>query len=223
MLVGNVKNAHFRGKNQAIVVGHVITGGAQAVAVQGGTHHFAVGEQQGGGAIPGLHHGGVVVEHVAACGGDVGVLAPGLGHQHHDGLGQLNAAEHEEFQGVVQHGAVGALTCDNGHDTVHFLLKNRGAHGFFASVHSVKVTADGIDFAIMQQHAVGVRALPAGVGVGGEAAVHQGDGAFAAGVLQVQVELAQLLHQEHALVDNGAAAEAGYVALLGGLLEFAPD
>ena len=215
MLIGNIKNAHFRGKNQAVIVGHVIARGAQAVAVKCGAHHFAIGEQQRRRAIPRLHHGGVVMEHVAACYRDVCVLAPGLRHQHHYGFWQFNAGKHEELQRIVQHGAVGTRAVNHGHHAFHVVLELRAAHGFLARVHAVKVAANRVDFAVVQQHAVGMRSLPAGVRVRGKAGMHQGNGALAARILQVGVKLAQLLHQEHAFVDHGAAAKRCHIASFG--------
>ena len=50
----------------------------------------------------------------------------------------------------------------------------------------------------------------------------QGQGAFAVRVLEVRVELAQLPHQEHALVDHGPAGEGGNVGVDVGLLEYPP-
>ena len=51
----------------------------------------------------------------------------------------------------------------------------------------------------------------------------QGDGALAVGVLEVGVELAQLAHQEHALVDDGPAGEGGNVGVDIGLLKHPAD
>ncbi len=215
VLIGNIQNAHFRGKNQPVVVCYVIARGAQAVAVKGGAHHFAIGEQKRRRAIPGLHHGCVVVEHVAAFGRNVGVFAPRFGHQHHYRFGQFNAAKHQKFQRVVKHGAIGAFACNNGHHAFHVVFEKRRAHGFFTRIHAVKIAADGINFTVVQQHAVGVRALPTGVGVGGKTGMNQRNGAFAALVLQVKVELAQLLHQKHAFIHHSAAAKRCHVAFFG--------
>ncbi len=64
-------------------------------------------------------------------------------------------------------------------------------------------------------------ALPAGGGVGGEAGVHHGDGGGVALILEIQIELAQLVDQEHALVDDGAAGEGADIGVVVALLEHA--
>jgi len=51
--------------------------------------------------------------------------------------------------------------------------------------------------------------------------VHHADGGLVVGVLQVGVEQAQVVHQEHALVDDGAAGQAGHIGAVAGLLEHA--
>ena len=60
----------------------------------------------------------------------------------------------------------------------------------------------------MRDHAVGMRELPGREGVGGEALVHEGDGALEALVLQVEIIVAQLRDEHHALVDDGARGQA---------------
>ena len=82
-----------------------------------------------------------------------------------------------------------------------------------------RLPPDRVDLPVVEQQAVGVRPLPAGVGVGGEAGVDQGDGRGEALVLQVRVEQAKLVYQEHALVDDGPAAQAGDIGIRHGLLE----
>ena len=61
MLWWDVQHPHLGGENEPAVFGEVVPGRAQAVAVQHGSHHVPVGEQDGRRAIPGLHEGGVVV------------------------------------------------------------------------------------------------------------------------------------------------------------------
>ena len=51
--------------------------------------------------------------------------------------------------------------------------------------------------------------------------MHHADGGFVILVLQVKVEQAQIVHQEHALVDDGAAGQAGHIGAVAGLLEHA--
>ena len=85
--------------------------------------------------------------------------------------------------------------------------------------HPVHVAPDGVDLAVVEDESVGVGPLPGGVGVGGEAGVDAGNGAAVLLVLQIQVEPAQLIHQEHALIHNGPAGQGGDVGVVVGLLK----
>lgn len=73
----------------------------------------------------------------------------------------------------------------------------------------------------MQDEAVGVGAVPARGCVRREAAVHHADGGFIVGVLQIGIEQAQLLDEEHTFIDNGAAGQAANVGVGAGLLKHA--
>ena len=216
---GNIQYAHLGGQNELVTVGEVPAAGPQAVAVQNRAHGVAVGEHDGGGAVPGLHHGGVVVVEVPLLPLHLLVVGPGLGNAHHHRLGQVDAVHHQEFKRVVQHGTVGTALVDDGQDLVHIILHDGGGHGFLPGQHTVHVAPDGVDLAVVHDVAVGMGPLPAGVRVGGEPGVDQGDGALAVRVRQVRVEFAELAHQEHALVDDGPAGERGNVRIDVGLLE----
>ena len=221
LLRRDVQHTHLGGQDQIIVVGDIVAGRAQAVAVERGAHHIAVGEQDGRRAVPRLHHGGVIVVEVALFAGDVALMLPRLGNGDHHGLGQIHAVHHQEFQRVVQHGGVGALGADGGQDLVDLVAQQLGGHTLVAAVHAVDVAADGVDLTVVQDQAVRMGALPAGGGVGGEAGVNHGDGRGIALVLQVRIEFAKLIHQEHALVDDGAAGEGADVGVVVALLKHA--
>ena len=85
ILLRNIQHAHFRGDNQPPVFGDIVPGRAQAVPVQHGAHDVAIREENGRGAVPGLHHGGVVVVKVPFLPGHAGIVAPGLRNGDHYG------------------------------------------------------------------------------------------------------------------------------------------
>ena len=220
---GAGQHAHLRGQDHPAVLGDIVAAGAQTVAVQHRAHHVAVGEEDGGGAVPGLQHGGVILVEIALFLADVLVVLPGLGDGDHHRQGQVHAVHHHELQRVVQHGGVRAGGVDDGQDLVHVVLQDGALDALLTGQHGIGVALDGVDLAVVQDEAVGVCAHPAGVGVGGEAAVHHADGGLVVGVLQVGVEQAQIVHQEHALVDDGAAGQAGHIGAVAGLLEHPAD
>ena len=214
------EHSHLRGENEPPVTGDIVAGGAQAVAVQHRPHHITVGEENGGGAVPGLHHGGVVLVEVPEGLGDGVVVAPGLGDGHHHRQRQLHAAHDQKLQGVVQHGRVGAVGVDHRQHLGQVVLREGGGgHGLLPGLHLVGVAPDGVDLPVVDDEAVGVGPLPAGVGVGGEAGVHQGNSRVEVLILQIHKEGAQLPHQEHPLIDHGAAGQRGHIGVVVALLE----
>ena len=81
-----------------------------------------------------------------------------------------------------------------------------------------------IDFAVVHQKTVRMRALPAWVGVGGKARMGHSNGGLIVGAAQIVVEQPKLVDQQHTLIDDGAGREGDNIGILGaGLLEYAPD
>ena len=219
MLLRDVQNAHLAGQNQPSVVGDVIAAGAQTVAVKDCAHHVAVAEQNGRRAVPGLQHGSIILVKVLLLLIHVPVVAPRLRDGDHHRQRQIHAVHDHEFQGVVQHGRVGTALIDNRQHLGHIVLQKAAGNGLLTGEHGVHVATDGVDLAVVENEPVGVRPVPAGRGVGGEAAVNHADGGLVVLVLQIRVELPQLLDQKHALIHDGAAGQAAHIGLLAGLLE----
>ena len=172
----DVQNAHLAGQDQPSVVGDVIAAGAQTVAVENRTHHVAVAEQNGRGAVPRLQHGGIILVKVLLLGIHVFIVAPRLRDGDHDGQRQVHAVHDHEFQSVIQHGGVGAALIDNGQHLGHVVLQKAAGNGLLPGEHGVHVSPDGVDLTVVENEPVGMRPVPAGGGVGGEAAVNHADG-----------------------------------------------
>ena len=223
MLFAQFQHSHLGGKDEPFVVGDDIAAGAQAVAVQHRAHHIAVAEENGSRSVPGLHHGGVVLVKIPPPPGDGVVVAPGLRDGHHHRKGQVHAAHHQKFQGVVQHGGVGPGSVHHRkHPGDVVGAEGGGAHGFLPGQHFVCVAPDGVDLAVVDDEAVGMGPLPAWVCVGGKTGMDDGNGGFKVLVPQIVEKGAQLPHQEHSLVDDGPAGKAGHIAAPVALLKDPP-
>ena len=91
----NRQHARFGGHDHHVVVGHQIAGRTQTVAVERRADLATIGEGDGGGAVPRLHHRRVIFVESATVFVHQRVLFPGFrDHQHH-GLGQRVAAAHD--------------------------------------------------------------------------------------------------------------------------------
>ena len=135
-------------------------------------------------------------------------------HQRHVVKGA--ASQVEKLERVVELSAVGAvgvddLLCDFGQVGAEQI----GLEDGLAGVHPVDIAADRVDFAVVDQIAVGVGPFPGGEGVGAEARVHDGDRGGHVRVEQVWVIGVDLVGEQHAFVDDGAAGEAGDVEAVG--------
>ncbi len=212
--VGDGQHAHFRGHHHQVVVGDEVACRAQAVAVQGGADLAAVGEGHGGGTVPGFHQGGMVFVESAAAFVHERVTGPGLGDEHHHGMGHGVAARHQQFQGVVESGRVRAAFGDQRPHLGKIITEQFRGHGMAPRAHPVHVAAQGIDLAVVGDHAERVGQVPGREGVGGKALVHQGQRGDHALILQVMVEGVHLVGQQHTFINNGTAGQGGHVEAL---------
>ena len=96
------ERAGLGGEDQPTLVGQGAAQRAQAVAVQRGADHVAVAVQNGGGAVPRLHHRRIVAVEVAPR-RRFRLSLPRLRQKRHARERQGHAAHVEKFQRVVQH------------------------------------------------------------------------------------------------------------------------
>ena len=211
LLHGDVQDTGLARHHDQAVLGVDPPGGAQAIAVQDGADANAVGEGDGGGTVPGLHEAGVVLVEGLPQRAHGLVPAPGLGHHHHQRMGQGPARHVEQLQDVVEHRRVRALEVDDRQDLLQVGAQDAGREEPLAALHPVHVAAQGVDLTVVGDVAVGVGPGPAGEGVGGEAGVHHGQAGHKGLFGQIRIEGAELLGVQHALVDHGPAGEAGDV------------
>ncbi len=219
MLCRNIQNTYLRGENQPLIIGDVVAGRTQSVSIQGCTHQLAVTEENGSRAVPGLHHGSIIMIEILPALLHEAVVLPGLGNDGHHGERQIHAVHVQELQGIVQHGRIGGRLRNHREDLVDVLLQQRAGHGFLTGQHSIDVSADGVDLTVVGDHAVRMGPLPARCGIGGETGMHDGNGRLIERASEIIEELPQLLYQEHALVDNGSGGQRTDIGILRGLLK----
>ena len=205
LLLRDLEHAHFGRHHDAVVAGDEIARGPQAVAVERGADLAAVGEGDRGGAVPRLHHRGVIFVEGAALLIHQGIAGPGFRNHHHDGVRQRVAALHQKFERVVEAGGVALAFIGDRPEAADVLAVEVGAHRSLPRRHPVDVAAQRVDLAVMRDHPVGMRQRPGREGVGREALMHQRQRALEIRLVQVGVVLAELVGEEHALVDHGAA------------------
>jgi hypothetical protein len=128
-------------------------------------------------------------------------------------VGERVAAHRQQLERVVERRGV-ALALER--DRIELLqvgAEHGRLHHALARAHPVEVALDGVDLAVVGDHPVRVGERPLGEGVGREALVDEGQRRGEARIGQVLVVLADLVGEQQALVDHGAAAHARHVVL----------
>ena len=219
LLLGNRQNAHLGGEDHVTIFHNVVTGRTEAVPVKNRTHHIAIGKQNGSRAVPGLHHGRIILIKITFFLGNRVVVGPGLRNRHHDGQRKLHAAHNEEFQRVVQHGGVRTSGIYHRKHLVELSFQMVGRHGLLTGQHFVGISADRVDLTVVNDKTVRMGSLPARIGVGTETGMNHGDGRLIIRILQVCKEGPKLSHQKHTFVYNRPAGHGNHIGVVVALLE----
>ena len=207
VLLGEGQHAGFRSHHHEAVIGDEVAGRPQAVAVERGADLAPVGEGHRRRAVPRLHQAGVILVEGAALGIHQRIAGPGLGDQHHRRMREAVAALHQEFERVVEAGRVGLPLIGDRPELGDVLAEERRGDARLPRGHPVEVAAERVDLAVMGDHPVGMGELPGREGVGREALMHERQRRSEFRMVQVLVIGAELIGQEHALVDQRAARE----------------
>ncbi len=81
-------------------------------------------------------------------------------------------------------------------------------------MHPVDVSAQRIDFAVMRDIAVRMRAFPAGKRIGAETRVNKRQSALHRLIGELGEKCLDLLRHEHAFIHNGTARETGDIKIM---------
>ena len=168
MFGSNIKYTDLGRKDQSVVVGDIVSGRTKSVTVKGCPEEFTVGEKNCRRAVPGLHHGCIVMIEILLGFAHEPVVLPGLGDQRHHCKRQIHSVHVEKLKSIVEHCGVRSACRDNGIDLALFRFEKCGVHGLFTGKHSVGVTSDGVDLTVMCDESVRMSSLPAGKCIGGE-------------------------------------------------------
>ena len=211
VLGAHLDGAHLACQHKAAVARHVVTSGTQAVAVEGGTQRATVGKSDGRRAVPRLHEHGLVSVVGAALLAQAVVVVPRLGQQHGCSTRKRATVHDQKLEHIVQNRGIGALTVGDGHHTLKIMLQHGAVQVGLAGTNPVDVALEGVDLAVVDDKAVGVRTLPTGRGVGGVARVYERHGRLDGGVVEVDEEAAHLCGDQHALVHDSARAHRAHI------------
>ena len=198
------QDADLRGEDDEAVVGDDIAGRAQPVAVERRADLAAIGESDGGRAVPRLHHCSVIFVEGAARFVHQRIASPGLRNQHHHRMGEGIAALNEEFERIVETGGVRLAFIGDRPELADVVAEEIGGDRGLPRRHPVDVAAQRIDLAIMGDEAIGMRQRPGRKRIGREALMHQRQRRCEAWIRQILEIFAELGRQQEAFVDQRA-------------------
>ena len=202
LLGADAEQAGLGAEEDVAVLGLDPAAGAQAVAVERRADHAAVGEGDGGGPVPRLHEAGVEGVEADELGREVVAVAVGLGDHHHRRVRQRAPGEGQQLEDVVEGRRVRSAGAHERDHLLEVVAEELGGERRLAGAHPVDVAHQRVDLAVVGDHPVGVGELPAREGVGREARVDERHRALEALVDDVGVEAADLVADQHALVDD---------------------
>ena len=142
------------------------------------------------------------------------IAGPRLGNHHHHGVRQRVATHHEELERVVERRRVGLAVVDQRPELRQVVAQHLRRDRAFARADPVEVAAQRVDLAVVADEAERMREVPRRERVGREALVHHGERGHHRLVGEVRVERADLVREQHALVDEGARRHRRDVELL---------
>ena len=213
LLRRDIQHAGLAGQHEKAVFTFRVTRGTQAVAVEDRAGIAAVGEDHGGGPVPGFHQGRMVLEETADVPPHIVLGPPGLGDQHQKHLFDGPSRGDEELQHVVQTGRIALSGVDQRQEFCKIVAEQGARHQSFAGLERVEIAPQGVDLAVVGQTAEGMGQRPRGEGVGAVPLVHDGEAGAEKFVRKIGVELPDLGRQQEPLVDHRAGGHAADVEI----------
>ena len=207
-------DAHLGAEAEDAVIGDLVAGGAKSVPVEAGADGDAVGEDQGGWAVPRLAEAGMVLVERGKLGRDLLVTAPSRGNQHGHGMEDRAARHGQDLKHVIQARGIGSARLDDRLEQVDVGPPEVGLQLRLAGLGPVAVAADGVDLSVVRHHPEGVGERPGREGVRAVALVIDAERGLVVGMREVGEELLERRGNQQALVDDKAVGEGGDVEAL---------
>ena len=214
LVLRNVEHADLGRHHDVVVVGDDEARRPQPVAVERGADLAAVGERHRRGSVPRLHQRRVILVERAPILVHQRIAGPRLGNHHHHRVRQRIAAHDEQFERVVERRRIRLAVVDQRPQLRQVVAQHLRGDRAFAGADPVEVAAQRVDFAVVRDEAERMRQVPRRERVGGKALVHHRQRRHHRLVGEVEIELADLVREQHALVDDRARRHRRDVELL---------
>ena len=149
-LLGHIEHARLGGHDHEPVLGHEVSRGTQAVAVERRTDDASVGEGDCRRTVPGLEQRPVKLVEGTPLIVHERVLMPRLRDHHHHRMLDRPAGHGEQFQGIVELRGVGSRLVEHRHQLRDVIPEVRTAELRLARAHPVDVAAQRVDLTVVR-------------------------------------------------------------------------
>ena len=211
---GNVEHAHFRRHHDVIVIGNDIARRPQAVAIECRADLATVGKRHRGRPVPRLHQRRVILVECATVLVHHRITCPRFRNHHHHRVGKRITAHRQQLERIVERCGVRLTFVDQRPELGEIVAEDFRCDRSFAGADPVEVAAERIDFAVVANEAERMREVPGGKRVRRKALVHHGQRRHHRFIVQVEVVLADLVCEQHALVDDRARRKRRHIEFL---------
>src|SRR5580704_5448549 len=206
-----IDQAGFGAGDQEAVVRERVAQGTEAVAIKFCADELAVGENQGGGAVPRF----ALLRKRSEGGADVArekriVFEGGWNHGEHGFIG-TETFEELELEGVIEAGGIADSFFERSEPRTY---REAGAEFALFGAEPAAVRDDGIDFAVVGDVTKRLRKIPGWLRVCRIALVEDGERRGERGVAEVLVKLRELPGCEETFVDHRLRRERTEIAAL---------
>ena len=195
-----IDEAGFGAGDEEAIVRQSVAERAEAVAIELGADELAVGEDEGGGAVPGFAVLRECGQGAADVAGEKRIFFEGRRNHGEHGFFGGEAFEEAELEAVVEGGGIADVVFEKRKPRAYG--EARAEFGGFGA-EPAAIGNDGIDFTVVGDIAERLGEMPGRLGVCGIALVKNGESGGEGGIAEIFVELGELPGREEAFVDDG--------------------
>ena len=205
------KHSCFRGHHDQTVRRDQEAAGAESIAIEFCADHAAIGECHGSRAIPRLHQRSVVFVKRFDVLRHGSVMIPGFRDQHGHDVRERSPGKRQQLDRIVEHRGVAAACRNNGQQFLDVSAKQRRRQDGLPRVHPIHISAQGVDFTVVANVAIGVSQLPARESICREALMNQTQTTGQLGIKKIFVKIRNLRRKEQTLVHDRARGKRRYI------------
>ena len=182
---------HFGSKAENAVIGDLVPGGAETVAVEAGPDGQTIGKDKCCRSVPRFTETGVVFEESRKLRSDFLITAPGRRHQHGHGVQNGTTRHGHDLDDIVETRGIGTARLDDRLEQIDVRAPEISFQLGFTGLRPVTVAPHRIDLAVVSKHPEGMRQRPGREGIGAITLVIDAKGGLVIRIGKIGIKLLQ--------------------------------